>query len=177
MLAFLFKLPFSMMPSKFLLKTRQDVWTVQFSSVDQSCPALCEPTDCSTPSFPVHHQLLELAQTHVHQVGDAIHHLILCRPLHFLPSIFPSIRLFSNESVPHIRWPKYWIFSFSISPSNEYSELLSFRMYWLNLLAVQGTLKSSPTTQFKSTNSLTLSFLYSPTLTSMHDHWKNHSHD
>ena len=102
-------------------------------------------------------------------------HLILCCPLLLLPSIFPSIRGFSNESVLHIRWPKYWSFSFSISPSNEYSGLISFRMDWLDLLAVQGTLESSPTPQFKSISSLVLSFLYSPTLASIHDHWKNHS--
>ena len=101
-------------------------------------------------------------------------HLILCRPLLLLPSIFPSIRIFSNESALHIRWPKYWSFSFNISPSNEHPGLVSFRMDWLDLLAVQGTLKgSSPTPQFKSINSSALSFLYSPTLTSIHDYWKN----
>ena len=105
-------------------------------------------------------------------------HLILCCPLLLLPSIFPSIRVFSNDSVLHIGWPKYWSFRFSISPSNEYSRLISFRMDWLDLLAVQGTLKeSSPIPQFKSINSLALSFLYSSTLTSIHDHWKNHSFD
>ena len=93
-------------------------------------------------------------------------HLILCRPLLLLPSVLPSIRVFSNESVLCIRWPEYWSFSFSISSSNEYSGLISFRMDWMDLLAVQGTLKSSPTPQFKSINSLVLSFLYSPTLTS-----------
>ena len=112
------------------------------SSVTLLCPTLCNPRDCSTPGFPVHHQLLELAQTHVHQVGDAIQHLILCRPFLFLPSIFPSIRVFSNESVLHIRWPKYWSFSFSISPSNEYSALISFMMDWFDLLEIQGTLKN-----------------------------------
>ena len=113
------------------------------SSVTQSCPTLCDPMDYSTPGFPVQHQLLpELAQTHVHQVSDASNHLILCHPLLLPPSIFPSIRVFSNESVLHIRWPKYWSFSFSISPSNEYSRLISFRMDWLDLLAVQGTLKN-----------------------------------
>ena len=96
----------------------------------------------STPGLPVHHQLPESTQTHVHQVGDAINHLILCRPLLLLPSIPPSIRVFSNESVLRIRWTKYWSFSFSISPSNEYSGLISFRMDWLDLLAAQGTLKS-----------------------------------
>ena len=98
--------------------------------------------NCSTPGLPVHHQLPEFTQTHVHRVSDAISHLILCRPLLLLPPIPPSIRVFSNESTLHIRWPKYWSFSFSISPSNEYSGLMSFRMDWLDLLAVQGTLKS-----------------------------------
>ena len=98
--------------------------------------------DCSTPGFPVHHQLPEFAQTHVNLVGDVVQSSILCHPLLLLPSIFPSIRVFSNESVLCIRWPKYWSFSFSISPSNEYSGLISCRMDWLDLLAVQGTLKS-----------------------------------
>jgi len=95
-------------------------------------------------------------------------HLILCRPL-LPPSIFPSIRVFSNESVLCIRWPKYWSFSFNISIFNEYSGLISFRMDWLDLLAIQGTLfqESSPTPQFKSINSLALSFLYRPNLTSI----------
>ena len=97
-------------------------------------------------------------------------HLILCHPLLLLPSIFPSIRDFSNKSVLRIRWPKYWSFTFSISPSNEYSGLISFRMDWLDLLAVQGTLKSFPTPQFKSIDSSMLIFLYSPTLTSIHDY-------
>ena len=104
-------------------------------------------------------------------------HLIICHPLLLLPSIFPSIRVCSNESALRIRWPKYWSFSFSISPSNEYSGLISFRMDWLDLLAVQGTQESSPTPQFKSINSLVLSFLHSPTLTSIHDHRKNQSLD
>ena len=104
-------------------------------------------------------------------------HLILCHPFLLPPSIFPSIKVFSKESALCIRWPKYWSFSFSISPSNEHPGLLSFRMDWLDLLAVQGTLESSPTPQFKSINSSALSFLYSPTLTSIHDYWKNHSLD
>ena len=104
-------------------------------------------------------------------------HHILYHPLLFLPSIFPSIRVFSNESVLCIRWPRYWSFSFSISPSNEYSGLISFRKDWLDLLAVQGTQESSPTSQFKSINSSVLSFLCSPTLTSIHDYWENHSFD
>ena len=96
--------------------------------------------DCSTPGFPVHHYHLELAQTCVHRVGDAANHLVLCCPLLFLPSIFPSIRVFSNESILHIRWPKYW--SFSISPANQYSGLIFFRINCFDLLSVEGTLKS-----------------------------------
>ena len=142
------------------------------SSVIQSCPTLCDPMDHSMPGLPVHHQLPEFTQTHVHQVGDAI------QPSHplssLLPSIFPSIRVFSNESLLPIRWPKYSSFSFNISPSNEYSRLISFRMDWLDL-AIRETLKSSPTPQLKSINSLELSFLYSPTFTSIRDYWKNHS--
>ena len=104
--------------------------------------------------------------------------LIFCRPLLLLPSIFRSISVFSNESAFRIKWPKYGRISFSISPSNEYPGLISFRMDWLDLLAVQGTLKeSSPTPQFKRVNSLVLSFLYGPTLTSIRDYWKNHSFD
>ena len=106
-------------------------------------------------------------------------HLILCHPLLLPPSIFPSIRVFSNVSVLHIRWPKYWSFSFNISPSNEYSGLISFRMDWMDLLAVQGTLKSLP--QYHSSKASFLwgsaFFIVHPTLTSMHDYWKNHSFD
>ena len=98
--------------------------------------------DRSMPGLPVHHQLPESTQTHVHRVGDAINHLILCRPLLLLPSTFPSIRGFSNESAFRSRWPKYWSFSLNISPSSEHPALISFRMDWLDLLAVQGTLKS-----------------------------------
>ena len=122
-------------------------FSVQFSSVAQSCLTLCNPMDCSTPGFPIYHQLPELAQTHVHWVSDAI------QPSHPLSSPFSlifSIRVFSNESALYIRWPKYWSFSFNISPSNEHSGLISFRTDLLDLLAVQGTLKSSPTPQFKS---------------------------
>ena len=97
--------------------------------------------DCSTPGFPVHHSWSLLKLMSIESVMPS-NHLILCRPLHLLPSIFPSIRVFSNESVLPIRWPKYWSFSFSISPSNEYSGHISFRLDWLDLLAVQGTLKS-----------------------------------
>ena len=110
--------------------------------IAQSCPILCNPMDCRLPGFLVRHCLLEFAQTHDHWVDDSwpSNYLILCCPLLLLPSIFPSIRVFSNESAPCIRWPKYW--SFSISPSNEYSGLISFRMDWFDLPAVQGTLKS-----------------------------------
>ena len=105
-------------------------------------------------------------------------HLILCRPLLFLPSIFPSIRVFFNELVLHIRWPKFWSFSFSISPSNEYSELITLRIDWLDLLeSPRDSQESSPTPQFKSINSSLLSFLYGLTLTSTYDYWKNHSFD
>ena len=113
----------------------------KFSSVAHLCPTLCNSMDRSMPGLPVHHQLPGFTQTHIHWVGDAIH-LILCHPLLLLPSIFPSIRVFSNESILCIRWPRYWSFSFNISPSNEHSGLISFRMDWLDLLAVQGTLKS-----------------------------------
>ena len=118
----------------------------KFSSVAQSCPTLCDPMNHSTPGLPVHHQLPESTQTHVHGFGHESvmpsSHLILCHPLLLLTSISPSIRVFSNESALRIRWPKYWSFSFSISPSDEHPGLISFRMDWLDLLAVQGTLKS-----------------------------------
>ena len=113
----------------------------QFSSVAQSCPTLCDPMNRSTPGLPVHHQLPEFTQTHVHQVGDAISHLILCRPFSSCPQSLPA-SVFSNESTLHIRWPKYWSFSFSIIPSKEHPGLISCRMNWLDLLAVQETLKS-----------------------------------
>ena len=104
--------------------------------------------DCSTPGLPVHHQLWSLLKLMSTESVMPSNHLILCRPLLLLPSALPSIRVFSNESVLHIRWPKFW--SFSISPSSEYSGLISFRMDWFDLFAVQGTLKSSPAPQFKS---------------------------
>ena len=146
--------------------------SVQFSSVAQLCPTLCDPMDCSTPGFPVHHQLPEFTQTHVHQVSDAIYHLILGCPLLLPPSIFPSIRVFSNDSDLRIRWPKNRSFSFNISPSNEYLGLISFRINWLDLLASpRDSQESSPTPQFKSINSSALSFLHSPTLTSIQENW------
>ena len=118
--------------------------TGQFSSLTQSCPTLCNPMDCSLPGLPVDHQLPEFTQIHVHWVSDAIQPPYPLSSLLLLPSIFPSIRVFSNESVLCIMWPKYWSFSFSISPSNEYSGLIIFRLDWLDFLAVQGTLKSLP---------------------------------
>ena len=137
---------------------------------------LCDPKDCPRQaSLSITNSWSLLRLISIDSVMPS-NHLILCRPL-LLPSVFPSIRVFSSESVLLIRWPKYWSFSFSISPSNEYSGLISFRMGWLDLLAVQGTQASSPTPQFKSINSLVLSFLYGPTLTSTHDYWKNHSLD
>ena len=115
---------------------------IQFSSVSQSCPTLCDPMNCSLPGLPVHHHLPESPRPMSIESVMPSNHLILCRPLLLLPSIFPSIRIFSNESALHIRWPKYWSFSFSISPSNEYSGLISFTMDWLDLLEIQGTLKN-----------------------------------
>ena len=113
-----------------------------FSSVTQSRLTLCHPMNHSMPGLPVHNQFPESTQTHVHWVNDDMNHLILCHPLLLLPSIFPSIGVFSNESALQIRWLKYWSFSFNISPSSEHPELISFGMDWLDLLAVQGTLKS-----------------------------------
>ena len=140
-------------------------------SVAQLCPTLSDSMDCSTPGFTVLHHSPELAQIHVHWVGAIwpSHSLL---PLLLLPSIFPSIGIFPNESVLCIRWPQYWSFSFRISPSNEYSGLIYFRMNWLDLLAVQGTRESSQTSQFKTINSSVLSLLYISTLTSIHDYWK-----
>ena len=209
--------------------------SAQFSSVAQSCPALCDPMNRSTPGLPVHHQFPEFTHSHVqpfvtpwtaaHQASLSsvqfssvqfssvqllsrvqlfatpwiaarqaflsitnsrsslrlkslesvmpFSHLILYRPLLLLLPIPSSIRVFSNESTLRMRWPKYWSFSFSIIPSKGISGLISFRMDWLDLLAVQGTLKSLlPTPQFKSINSSALSLLHSPTVTSIHDHWK-----
>ena len=129
------------------------------------------------PLFPISRSLLKVRSIDSLMLSN---HLILCHPLWkclplLLPSIFPSIRVFSKESGLHIRWPKYW--SFSISPSNEYSGLISFRIEWFELLAVQGTQGSASEPQFESINSLVLSLLYGPTLTSVHDYWKKHTFD
>ena len=136
------------------------ITSVQFSFA-QLCPTLCNPMDDSTPGLPVQHQLPEFTQT------------LSWWCLLLLPSILPSIRVFSNESGFRIRWPKYWSLNFNISPSKEHSGLISFRMDWLDLLAVQGVLKSLLQHHSSKTSSSELSFLYSPTLTSVHDYWKN----
>ena len=133
--------------------------------------------NCSTPGLPVHHQIPEFTQTHVHRVSDDI------QPSHPLSSPSPpapipaSIRVFTNVSTLRMRWPKYWSFSFSIIPSKVIPGLISFRMGWLDLLEVQGTHKSLLQHQFKNIHSSALIFLHSPTLTSIHDYWKNQSLD
>ena len=137
---------------------------------------LCDPMDCSTLRFPVLHHLPELAQTHVHWVSDAVQNLVHCCPLLLLSSIFPSIKVFSSESALPIRSPKYWSFRFSISPSSEYSGVVSIRIDWFDLLAVQGTLSS-----LLQHHSLKASiFQCSPLFTVQLHHsyyWKNHSFD
>ena len=116
--------------------------SIHFSSVTQLCPTVCDPMNHSMPGLPVHHQLPKFTQTQSIKSVMPSSHLILCRPLLLLPPIPPSIRVFSNESTLCMKCPKYWSFSFSISPSNEHPGLISFRIDWLDLLAVQGTLKS-----------------------------------
>ena len=136
----------------------------QFSSVAQLCLTLCNPMDCGTPDFLVHHHSRSLLKLMSIESVMPSNHLLLCCPLLLLPSLFPSIRLFSNESVLHIRWPKYWNCSFSLSPSNEYSRLISFRIS----LQSRDSQESSPASQVKRINSVALSLLYGPTLTSIH---------
>ena len=148
--------------------------SVQFSWVTQLCPTLCAPWIAARQaSLSITNSQSSLKLMSINSVMPSIH-LTLCHPLLLLPPIPPSIKVFSNESTLRTRWPKYWSFSFSISASNEHSGLISFRMDWLDLLAVQG---SAPTPQLKTINSVVLSFVYSPTLTSIHDYWKNHSLD
>ena len=151
----------------------------RLSSVQSfSCIRLCNPMNRSTPGLPVHHQPPEFTQTHVHRVGDAIQPSHPLSPLLLLPSIPPSIRVFSNESTLHMRWPKYWSFSFSVSPSNEHPGLISFRMDWLDLLAVQRTLKSLLQQHSSDASILWRSAFFTVQLSqSIHDHWKNHSLD
>ena len=151
--------------------------SVQFSSVTQWCPTLCDPMNCSTPGLPVHHQLPEFTQTHVCRVGDAI------QPSHPLSSPSPPApnpsqhQSLLNESTLCIRWPKYWSFSFSISPSKEHPADLLQNGLVGSPCSPRDSQESSPTPHFKSINSSVLSFLHSPTLASIHDHWKNHSLD
>ena len=152
--------------------------SVQFSSVAQSCPTLCNPMNRSTSgllSITNSRSLLKIMSIELVMPSS---HLILCRPLLLLPPITPSIRVFSNESTLRMRWLKDWSFSLSISTSSEHPGLISFRMDRLDLLAVQGTLKSLlQHHSSKASIFLALSFLHSPILTSLHDHWKNHSLD
>ena len=133
--------------------------------------------NCSMPSLPVHHQLQSLLKLMSIESVMPSSHLILCHPLLLLPSISPSIRVFSNESTLHIRWPKYWSFSFSIRPSNEHPGLISFRVDWLDLLAVQGTLKSLLQHHSSQASIFRCSSFFIVQLTSIHDHWKSHSLD
>ena len=133
--------------------------------------------DCSMPGFHVFHHLPERAQNHAHWVVMSSNHLVLCHPLLLLPSIFPSFRVFSNESALHIRCPKYWSFSFIINLSNEYSGLTPLWLTGLISLQSKDSQESSPTEQFKSISPSVLSLLYDPTFTSIHDYWKNHSFD
>ena len=151
--------------------------SVQSSSVAQSCLTLCNPMKHSMEASLSITNSQSLPKLMSIESVMPSNHLILCHPLLLPPSIFPSIRVFSNESSLHIRWPKYWSFSFSISPSNEHPRLISFRMDWLDLLAIQGTLKSLLQHHSSKASVLALSILHSPTLTSIHDHWKNHSLD
>ena len=147
-------------------------------SVQFSCPVIsdsCDHMNHSTPGLPVHHQLPEFTQTHVIELVMPSSHLILCRPLLLLPPIPPSIRIFSNESTLHMRWPKYW--TLSISPSNEHPGQISFRMDWLDLLAVQGTLKTLLQHHSSKASIVWPSAFFTVQLTSIHDHWKNHSLD
>ena len=144
-------------------------------SVTKSCLTLSDPMGYSTPGSPSFTVTQSLHRFMSIESVTLSKHLILCRNLLLLPSIVPRIRVFSNESALCIRWPKYWSFTFSISPSSEYSGVISFMINWFDLLAVRGTLKSLLQHQFESINSSVLSLLYGPTLTSVHDYWKNHS--
>ena len=150
---------------------------VSCCSVTKSCLNLCDPWTVARQaplSFTISLSLLKLMSIELVMLPN---HLTLCHPLLLLPSVFPITRVFSDEPALRIRWPKYWSFSFSISPSNEYSALISFRIDRFGLFAVQGTLKCLLQYQFESISSLVLRLLYGPTLTSIHDYWKNHSSD
>ena len=153
--------------------------TYQFSSVAQPCLTLCNPMNRSTPGLPVHQQLPEFTQTHVHRVGDAIQpsHPLSSVPFSSCPQSLPASESFPNESTLHMRWPKYWSFSFSISPSKVHPGLISFRMDWLDLLAVQGTLKSLLQHHSSKASILRRLAFFTVQLSHIHDHWKNHTLD
>ena len=151
--------------------------SVQFSSVAQSCPTLCDPMNHSTPGLPVHHQLPEFTQTHVHWAVMPSSYLILCCPLVLLPPIPPSIRVFSNESTLPMRWPKYWSFSFrSFLPKKSQGSSPSEWTGWISLQS-KGLSRVFSNTTVQNHQLLALSFPYSPTLTSIHGYWKNHNLD
>ena len=147
-----------------------------FSSVTQSGPALCDPMNYSTPGLRVHHQLRSSLKLMSIESVVPSSRLILCRPL-FLPPIPPSIRVFSSESTLRMKWPKYWSFSFSIIPSKEHPGLISFRVDWLDLLAVRGTLKSLLQYHSSKASIRRCSAFFTVQLTSIYDYWKNHSLD
>ena len=166
-------------PMTDIMQGAQSTCCITEPSVQFSCSVM---SDSATPCIAAHQASLSITNSRslpklmsIESVMPSSH-LILCLLL-LLPLILPIIRAFSNESALHIRWPEYWSFNFNISPSNEHSALISFRMDWSDLLAVQVTLESSPTPQFKNINSIALSFLCSPTLASIRDYWKNHSLD
>ena len=147
-------------------------------SVTQLCPTLCDPMDCSTPGLSVPHHLPKFAKFLSIASVMPSSHLILWPPLLLLPLIFPSIRDFSNEMAVRIRWPKYWSFSFSISFSNKYLGLISLKIDWFDLLAFpRDSQEPSSAPQFEGINSLALCLLYGPALTTVRDHWENHSLD
>ena len=152
---------------------------LHFNPVQSLSPVrLWDSMGCNTPSLPVHHPLPELLKLMSIELVMPSNHLILCPPLLLRPSIFPCIKVFSDESFLPIKWPKFWSFSFSISPSNEYSGMISFTIDWFDLLAIQGTLRSLlQHHSFKNINSSVLILLCGPTFTSIHDYWKNHSFD
>ena len=165
-------------PGKSWVLCQMNWLSVQFSSVAHSCPTLATPgTAACQASLSITNSWSLLKPMSIELVMPSSH-LILCRLLLLLPSIPPSIRVFSNESVLHIKWPKYWSFSFNISPSNEHSGLNPFRIDWLDLLSVRETSQeSSPAPQSKRINFSTVSLLYGPILTSIHDYWKDCSFD
>ena len=146
-------------------------------SVSQSCPTLCNPMDCSTPGYSVLHYLPSLLELMFTESVMPSNHLILCHPLLLLPSIFPNIKVFSNDLALCIRWPKYCSFSISLGPSNEYLGLISFKIDWFDLLAVQGTLKSLLQHHSSKASMLQHSAFFIVQLSHPHDYWKNHSFD